>query len=160
MCGLPGVGKTTIARQLAPLLNGVVLSTDKIRKDLFHTPKYGRRENKLVYDILILLTKYLYSANVNCILDATFLKEKARRDVRTKLGQNTKVHIIECVCPEHIVMARLNARKLDYSDADFSVYRKMKRMYEPVKEKRIKIDTSRISSIEIRTLASNILSRR
>ena len=41
MCGLPGVGKTTIARELAPLVNGVVLSTDKIRKDLF--PK--RRES-------------------------------------------------------------------------------------------------------------------
>jgi hypothetical protein len=46
-------------------------------------------------------------------------------------------------------MARLNARKLDYSDADFSVYRKVKRMYQPVKEKHIKIDTSRMSSLEI-----------
>ncbi|MGI0034113.1 MAG: AAA family ATPase, partial [Nitrososphaeraceae archaeon] len=106
------------------------------------------------------LTKYLSSANVNCILDGTFSKEKTRQDVLTKLGHNARVYIIECVCPEHIVMARLNARKLDYSDADFSVYRKMKRMYEPVKEKHTKIDTSRISSLEIRTLVWNILNRR
>ena len=32
ICGLPGVGKTTIAKELAPLVNAVILSTDKIRK--------------------------------------------------------------------------------------------------------------------------------
>ena len=32
ICGLPGVGKTTVAKGLAPLINAVVLATDKIRK--------------------------------------------------------------------------------------------------------------------------------
>ena len=32
ICGLPGVGKTTVARELAPLVNAVILSTDKLRK--------------------------------------------------------------------------------------------------------------------------------
>jgi predicted kinase len=104
MCGLPGVGKTTIARELAPLVNGVVLPTDKIRKDLF--PK--RRERKLVYDILILLVKCPCNANVNCILDATFTKEKSRREIRNKLGHDAKeIHIIECVCHEDIVIVPL-----------------------------------------------------
>lgn len=106
MCGLPCVGKTTIARELAPLVNGVVLSTDKIRKVLFPKPTYGRRERRLVYDILILLAKYLCNANVKCILDATFTKEKSRREIRNKLGHDAKeIRIIECVCPEDIVIA-------------------------------------------------------
>jgi len=33
VCGLPGVGKTTFAKKLAPMLNAIVLSTDKIRRD-------------------------------------------------------------------------------------------------------------------------------
>ena len=33
-CGLPGTGKTTLAKELAPLIDAVVLSTDKIRKQL------------------------------------------------------------------------------------------------------------------------------
>ena len=33
ICGLPGVGKTTVAKELAPLVNAVILSTDKIRKE-------------------------------------------------------------------------------------------------------------------------------
>jgi predicted kinase len=158
MCGLPGVGKTTIARQLAPLINGVVLSTDKIRKEIFPKPTYGRRERKLIYDILILLAKYL--CNSNCILDATFSIEKSRQEIRNKLGLcSKKIRIIECVCPEDIVIARLNVRKYDFSDADISVYKNMKRIYEPVKEEHVTVDTSKISNIEIERIARLILNR-
>jgi predicted kinase len=158
MCGLPGVGKTTIARQLAPLINGVVLSTDKIRKEIFPKPTYGRRERKLIYDILILLAKYLCNSNVNCILDATFSREKSRQEIRNKLGLcSKKISIIECVCPEDIVIARLNVRKYDFSDADISVYKNMKRIYEPVKEEHVTVDTSKISNIEIERIARLIL---
>jgi predicted kinase len=160
MCGLPGVGKTTIARQLAPLINGVVLSTDKIRKEIFPKPTYGRRERKLIYDILILLAKYLCNSNVNCILDATFSIEKSRQEIRNKLGLcSKKIRIIECVCPEDIVIAPLNVRKYDFSDADISVYKNMKRIYEPVKEEHVTVDTSKISNIEIERIARLILNR-
>jgi predicted kinase len=160
MCGLPGVGKTTIARQLAPLINGVVLSTDKIRKEIFPKPTYGRRERKLIYDILILLAKYLCNSNVNCILDATFSIEKSRQEIRNKLGLcSKKISIIECVCPEDIVIARLNVRKYDFSDADISVYKNMKRIYEPLKEEHVTVDTSKISNIEIERIARLILNR-
>lgn len=161
MCGLPGVGKTTIASQLAPLINGVVLSTDKIRKEIFPKPTYGRRERKLIYDILILLAKYLCNSNVNCILDATFSIEKSRQEIRNKLGLCSKeISIIECVCPEDIVIARLNVRKYDFSDADISVYKNMKRIYEPVKGEHVTVDTSKISNIEIERIARLILNHR
>ena len=160
MCGLPGVGKTTIARQLAPLLNGVILSTDKIRKELFDKPSYGRRERKLIYDILILLAKYLCNSNVNCILDATFSREKSRQEIRNKLELCSKeISIIECICPEDIVIARLNARKHDFSDADFSIYKNMKRIYEPVKKEHVTVDTSKISIIDIERIAKHVLDR-
>jgi predicted kinase len=44
ICGYPGVGKTTLANELAPLINAVVLSTDKIRKELIDTPNYSDEE--------------------------------------------------------------------------------------------------------------------
>lgn len=158
MCGLPGVGKTTVAKQIAPLLNAVVLSTDKIRKELFQKPSYARRERKLIYDILLLLAKYLCNSNVNCILDATFSKEKSRQEIRNKLRPYSKeINVIECICPEDIIIDRLKLRKHDYSDADFSVYTSMKRIYEPVNENHITIDTSKLSPIEIERIASHIL---
>jgi predicted kinase len=160
MCGLPGVGKTTIARQLAPLINGVVLSTDKIRKEIFYKPSYGRRERKLIYDILTLLAKYLCASNVNCILDATFSKKRSRQEIRNKLNLCSKdISIIECICPEDIVIARLNRRKDDFSDANFAIYENMKRIYEPVEEEHVTVDTSKISIKDIERIAKNILKR-
>jgi len=46
ICGYPGVGKTTVAHELAPLINAVVLSTDKIRKEFLDKPTYGEQEKK------------------------------------------------------------------------------------------------------------------
>ncbi len=146
VCGLPGVGKTTFAKKLAPLINAIVLSTDKIRRELIASPTYEKEERKLIYDVMILLAKYLHSSGTNCILDATFNKEDYRTEVKKKLGiQDKKFFVIECVCPENVVIPRLKDRKHDDSDADIEVYQKMKKIYEPVKGKHITVDTSQDS---------------
>jgi predicted kinase len=51
ICGYPVVGKTTVAHELAPLINAVVLSTDKIRKEFFAKPNYGEEERRTIYKI-------------------------------------------------------------------------------------------------------------
>lgn len=145
--GLPGVGKTLLAKELAPLIKAVVLSTDKIRKELITDPTYTEEEKELIYDVMLILAKYLHeAAGTNCILDATFNTKESRRKVREKLESVSpeQIYIIECICPEDIVLSRLKARKGDYSDADIDVYRKMKQVYEPVeeKERHIVADTS------------------
>jgi predicted kinase len=201
-CGLPGVGKTRLANELATLINNnnsLVLSTDKIRKELISQPTYSREEKELVYDVMLLLTRYLHNeAGMNCILDGTFNTEESRRKARkelllsslssTRTGKRTTkrtvdeaetttvtaaavserdgggkirrrrrrrrrvgeedggsgsdviinlpkhIYIVECICPEEIVISRLKSRKRGFSDADVDVYRKMKRLYEPVRE--------------------------
>lgn len=107
---------------------------------------------------MLLVAKYLHNANVNCILDATFSKERTRRQVRNKLGLALKeFHIIKCICPEDIVETRLKTRKHDFSDADYSVYKMMKRIYEPVKQEHTKLDTQSLLEKEIGRLALNML---
>lgn len=143
ICGYPGVGKTTVAHELAPLINAVILSTDKIRKEFIDKPSYGDEEKRTIYKIFILIAKYLHNANVNCILDATFYNHQSREDVKTRLNlRKGQYKIIECVCPEELVISRLKDRKNDYSDADISIYQKIRKIYEPIKEKHIIIDTS------------------
>ena len=146
-CGLPGVGKTSLANELAPLINAIVLSTDKIRKEVISKPTYTKEEKRLIYDVMLLVARYLHdAAGINCILDATFNTEKSRRTTIEKLvnASSDQIYIVECICPEDVVITRLKARKGDYSDADIDIYRKMKQLYEPVKEmeKHIVIDTS------------------
>jgi len=143
VCGLPGIGKTTFAKKLAPLINATILSTDKIRKDLISSPTYEKDERRLIYDIMILLAKYLHDSGTNCILDATFNREESRIEIKKKLGIRDKdFFVIECVCPENIIISRLKERKNDYSDAGIEVYQKMKKIYESVKGKHNKIDTT------------------
>jgi predicted kinase len=142
-------------------MRAVILSTDKIRKELIPRPKYDWKERKLIYDILILLAKYLSNAGVNCILDATLVKEKSRQGIKKELNSITKnIHIIECVCPEDIIIKRLRRRSNDYSDADISVYRKMKKIYEPVKESHMTVDTSKISKKDIISISNQFLNKK
>ena len=143
VCGLPGVGKTTFAKKLAPLINATVLSTDKIRKELISLPTYEKEERRLIYDVMVLSAKYLHNSGANCILDATFNREESRTEVKKKLRiQDREFFVIECTCPENIIISRLKERKNDYSDAGVEVYQKMKKIYEHVKEKHITIDTT------------------
>jgi predicted kinase len=143
MSGLPGVGKTTVAKNLAPLIDATILSSDKIRKELISHPTYERDERELVYQVMILLAKYLHNTGNNCILDATFNKEEFRNQVKKKTNcSDDQFFIVECICPEELTISRIKARKDDYSDADVSVFKKMRKIYEPVKTEHITVDTS------------------
>jgi predicted kinase len=158
VCGLPGVGKSNLAKDLAPLVNAVILSSDKIRKELFFKPTYSKQEVRLIYDVMILLAKYLYRAGINCIIDATFNKENSRTQLKNKLMlPEEELRIVECVCPENIIVSRLKNRKNDYSDADLRIYKRMKKNYEPILEDHIVIDTCQSSSkVNAETIANQI----
>ena len=146
VCGLPGVGKTSISKELAKLTRWTVLSTDKIRKELFHNPTYSTEEKRLIYDVLMLIAKFLHQSGTNCILDATFNTKYSRKEIKKKLNLSSQqICIVECICPEDIVVARIRDRKNDYSDANAYIYRSMKATYQPIEEEHIVVDTSKES---------------
>jgi predicted kinase len=72
---------------------------------------------------MLLLARYLHDAGINCILDATFNTENSRKELKKKLNliSSPQINIVECTCPEYIVISRLRSRKNDYSDADIVV---------------------------------------
>ena len=159
---MPGTGKTTLAKNLASLIGAVVLSTDKIRKEIIIAkPTYTAQEIKLIYRILLLLAKYLHDAGVNCILDGTFSTENQRKALKKNLSlSQTQFYLVECICPQDITISRLKKRKGDYSDADFSVYMKKKKMYQPVKEEHFIADTTKPQNITAKCIANQILKNR
>ena len=160
ICGLPGVGKTTIAKNLAPLIDAVILSTDKIRKELIPNPTYTKEERKLIYDVMVLIAAHLQNSGINIILDATVNKEYFRNKVKQRIRvPRDEFFIIECVCPEDIIFSRIKNRKEDYSDADISVYKKMKKIYEPVKADHITVDTSLNTTGNVKNIARLLRSK-
>lgn len=158
ICGLPGVGKSTLARALAPLIHAVVLSTDKIRKELIPNPTYRWQERRLIYDVLVLLAKYLHREGINCILDATFNTESSRKELKRKLDLSPEeFSLIECTCSEDVVISRLKNRKDEHSDADIIIYKKMKKIYQPVAREHIVVDTSNPVNVNTKRIANQIL---
>ncbi|MGA6990019.1 MAG: AAA family ATPase [Nitrososphaeraceae archaeon] len=157
-CGLPGVGKTTLAASVAKKTGATILSSDKIRKELIRYPTYASVEGRLIYDVLMLMTKYLSAAGIDCILDATFNRERSRKDVENRLRLNkVQLYVIECTCPEDVVFERLRNRKNDFSDADYSVYAKMKNIYEPVQGRHLDVDTSLPTEVNLQEILSYLL---
>ena len=74
-----------------------------------------------------------------------------------KLGlPSDQVFIVECVCPENLIISRLESRKNDWSDADINVYHKMKKIYEPVRGKHITADTSKSAKMIARVVSKII----
>jgi len=139
------------------MINASVLSSDKIRKELFPIPTYSTAELKMVYDAMIVIAKYLNDIDENCILDATFNREESRIEVKKKLGlEDRQFQIIECLCPDGIAISRLESRKDDYSDATVQVYQKMKDMREPVKVDHITVDTTQSIEENISKIAEYI----
>lgn len=157
ICGLPGVGKSCLSEHLAPLIDAVVLSSDKVRKELIARPTYSKAEVKLIYNLISLIAKYLHNAGLNCIIDATFNREKLRKQFKRKLElPDEQVRIVECISQENIIIQRLMARKKGYSDADFSVYKRMKKNFQPIREAHITVDTSQLP---LDTVAREIVNR-
>jgi aminoglycoside phosphotransferase family enzyme/predicted kinase len=159
MMGLPGVGKTYVARRLAQRIDAFQLLSDSIRKQLLGIPVSERRFDgygkgiykgnigKLTYDEMMRRASVFLGAGHNVIMDATFLHEDSRdkaRKVAEKAG--APVMFVFADCPEKTVAARLRRRAMEYSfsDANLEVYRAMKSRFKPPRFGRtmVKIDTS------------------
>lgn len=156
--GLPGTGKTTIAKEISLVINISILSSDKIRKELFEIPSYNRWERKLVYDVMLLITKYLHNAGHDCLLDATFSRKTFIEEIHWRIKVSyDEIFIIECRCSENIILSRIRNRKNDYSDANVETYRRMRQYFEPVSHKNLLIlDTSLPIQFNIKKILSFI----
>ncbi len=145
ICGLPGTGKSTLAKAVAERINAVHISSDSIRMKMLKERTYSDKEKEKVYEAMFAEAEGLLKDRKNVILDATFykkeLREKARR-ISMKVG--TGFLIVECVTHEGLLRERLFARKKEKSEseADFAVYKKVKGIFEPIEEKHLVADTS------------------
>jgi predicted kinase len=132
IAGLPGSGKTYFAKALAQKLNAKHLSSDVLRQQLELKGQYDEGIKKRVYDEMQQLTQQHISEGAVVVVDATFYKE-AVRDlfIETAEKNNAPCFIIEIKAEEETIQKRLQ-RKREYSEADFEVYQKIKKSFEPI----------------------------
>ena len=119
MAGLPGTGKSTVARALAERIKGAVLDKDVIRAALFAPShiEYSREQDDFCQAIMLQAAAYLLGKNpsLHVILDGrTFSRRYQRERVFefcSRLG--TRWAILECVCSEQIALRRLEEAALE-----------------------------------------------
>ncbi len=154
MAGLPGVGKSTLARRLAAVLpRAVVLDKDPIRAALFPLPtlEYSTLQDDFVVDLMLQTAGYLldkdpawlvildgrpFSRAYQVLRLAHFCEQKA-----------VPLRVIHCTCPDEAARQRLElaARQNSHLAANrsYALYLQMKAAAEPVPVPCLEIDTTR-----------------
>jgi predicted kinase len=147
--GLPGTGKSFFSRKLAERLACTILESDEIRKKLFPSPTYSPAENAMVFAVINRQMDELLQKGASVILDATNLKEKHRKSVYDVAEKNgAKLIIVQVDAPPELVKERLKARgkhpdTQDKSDANWSIYRKMKPGAEKISRPHFNVNSAR-----------------
>ncbi len=139
--GLPGTGKTTLAKKLAHRLRAQHLNSDILRDRLHKRGQYDEFTKQTIYDALVWATRNYLRAGRPVVVDATFYK-RALRAPFVQMAQQLGIPVawILLTAPEEVVAARVS-QKRPYSEADFSVYRKVKQDFEPLDTPHLVLNT-------------------
>lgn len=146
--GLPGTGKSFLARKIAERVPCAIVETDFVRKTLIRRPTYAAAESAFVHRVAQQVIQRLLQSGGRVIYDATNLAEWHREHAyRIADKANAKLVIIRTTAPEKVIRARLAKRSttpdpFDYSEADWQVVELLRAELEPVRRPHIVVDTS------------------
>jgi aminoglycoside phosphotransferase family enzyme/predicted kinase len=150
--GLPGTGKSTLAGGLADRLGMVLLSSDRVRKELAHRdPRssaassygagiYTRAWTHKTYEELLDRARRLLSLGESVVIDASW-GNGDQRDRARSLARDTHSDLVEirCEAPVDVAAARMQDRRCE-SDADKTIAAAMRSAAHPWPEATV-IDT-------------------
>lgn len=147
--GLPGTGKSYFCRRLAERIDLVVLESDNMRKHLFPSPTYSKEESARLFRACHSLIWELLKKGITVALDATNLEEHNRERLYHIADQSgARLIIVRMEAPPELVRQRLERRakrevREDNSDADWSVYSRMRSTVDRIGRNHFVVDSSK-----------------
>jgi predicted kinase len=166
MAGLPGTGKSTVARVLSPRLNAVVLSKDVVRHALFPPEliEYSTEQDDFVIELLLQTAGYLWKLRPKqiVILDGRTFSSVSQRGhvIEFAEKQHQEWRIVECVCADDVARARLAQADPEHfhpaENRTPELYDEVKRRWEPITEPKIVVRTD--APLATDDLANQLLS--
>ena len=129
--GLPGTGKSTVARALAEQADAELLRSDELRKELaglavttdasasYRQGLYDPAHVARVYDELRDRARQLLEQGVSVVLDASWTSA-AERDAAAELAEETSSGLVQlrCSVPLEVARARLTSRPREHEPSD------------------------------------------
>jgi predicted kinase len=148
MAGLPGTGKTTLARELARRVSGRVLSKDEFRHAIFAADEieYSSRQDDFCLQLMLETAGYLLSRDPARVIFLDGRPFSRRYQIENVLAAAASLHqpwrIFECVCSDEVARRRLEA-DADHpaGNRDYQLYLDVKARLEAITFPKIAIDT-------------------
>jgi predicted kinase len=142
-CGLPGVGKSTVAAAIADRLGAERVRSDAVRAELFDDPTYDRAEKERGYTTMLERARAALDAGTPVVLDATYERRYHRDQVATLAAAiGADLTLVRVVCDEQDARRRIREREDDPSEADVSVYENARDRFEPLDRDHVTVDNS------------------
>lgn len=153
LAGLPGVGKSTLARALGERLGASVIDKDAIRDAIFPQAwvDYSDPQNALATDVAYMVITYILERGPETliVLDGKPFSRQDQRDAAQAVAERagSSFRLIHCVAPDEVVKERLareatrDPRTL-VADRTFAKYLRIKSVFEPVAMPHLVLDTT------------------
>jgi predicted kinase len=149
MAGLPGSGKTTIARELASRTQGAVLSKDEIRAAIFSQKdiEYSVEQDDFVMEVMLDAARFLLqrSPDRRIVFDGRAFSRRYQIDRVLSFARESSQPwaILECTCSEESVRKRLDSADPSHPahNRTFALYLGMKSRFEPIIYPKITLNT-------------------
>jgi len=151
MAGLPGTGKSTIARQLASALPALILDKDSIRAALFSPQRieYATPQDDFCMGVMLQVAEYLLHQDpaTNVILDGRTFSRRYQVETVADLAARLRqpLRIIECVCSDAAAQQRLEHDAAQGThvagNRNFALYQAIKARFEPIERPKLIVNT-------------------
>lgn len=80
--GYPGAGKTYFARQLCDHLQAAHVQGDRIRNELFESPRYDKQENDVIAQLMDYMSSEFLNAGISVVYDTNAMRLGQRHALR------------------------------------------------------------------------------
>jgi predicted kinase len=149
LMGLPGSGKSALARRIAPILPAVILDKDVVRAALF-TPKdieYRVEQDNFIVNIMLQAAAYLMTKGRNVILDGRPFSRRYQVEMVVDFCREGAfpLKVIECTCSDESIRQRIETAAASGThlarNRSFAMYLEMKARADPITIPRLVVDT-------------------